>query len=206
MLARSSSQDVVICTAVPDPWGTWKSPRTTRLCGPMPTSWPKPHSQPHAKTCPAAWRFTTPRFRPGQQPAASSMPRNGLQERGHDRGRLRNGTGRAHRSEQCRRPPAAQLPDPVAVAPRGFRAAGGKVKRVTLAFRGDTHSIAQVAAAETLATHCEADLRLAAFAVDVAATAGIRAHLVAEPILADWRAHLVPLPTTPCDQTRHRQY
>jgi nucleotide-binding universal stress UspA family protein len=77
-------------------------------------------------------------------------------------------------------------PIPIAVATRGFRATGGVVTRLTLAFSGDEHSKVQVAAAETLATHLGAEFRLASFAVQLAAPAGIRAPLIAQAVLDTW--------------------
>ena len=58
-------------------------------------------------------------------------------------------------------------PIPVALAPRGFRAKGGKVGRVTLAYTGGKQSGALLGAAETLAGKLGAELRLASFAVQL---------------------------------------
>jgi nucleotide-binding universal stress UspA family protein len=77
-------------------------------------------------------------------------------------------------------------PIPVAVATRGFRAAVGKVKRVTLAFAGDEQSSVQVAAAEALAAHHGAELRLASFAVHLSPPEALRVHLEGSSVLAQW--------------------
>ena len=188
MLARSSSQDVVICTAVPDPWVPEITPDNPAL---------RTYADELAEAALETARQDMPSdvaVHYATIPARSAA--SGLIDAAEQYNATMIVVGSAMGlAERIAVSSVADRllhssPIPVAVAPRGFRAAAGKVKRVTLAFRGDTHSIVQVAAAETLATHFEADLRLAAFAVDVAATAGIRAHLVAEPILADWRAHL----------------
>lgn len=58
-------------------------------------------------------------------------------------------------------------PIPVAVATRGFRAMGVKVRRVTLAFASGEDTAVHVAAAEEIAARYGAELRLASFAVNL---------------------------------------
>lgn len=54
---------------------------------------------------------------------------------------------------------------PVAVATRGFRAVGGKIKRITLAYTGGEQSSLLLASARVLAAQYGCELRLASFAV-----------------------------------------
>ena len=77
-------------------------------------------------------------------------------------------------------------PIPVAVAPRGFRAMGGKVNRVTLAFTGGEHGRVQVAAAEALAAQFGAELRLASFAVHLSPPEAFRVHIKGPSALEMW--------------------
>jgi nucleotide-binding universal stress UspA family protein len=77
-------------------------------------------------------------------------------------------------------------PIPVAVATRGFRAVGGRVKRVTLAFTGGKQGGVQVAAAEALAAQFGAELRLASFAVHLSPPEALRVHLEGPSVLDLW--------------------
>jgi nucleotide-binding universal stress UspA family protein len=81
-------------------------------------------------------------------------------------------------------------PIPVAIATRGFRAAGGKVKRVTLAFAGGEQSSVQVAAAEALAAHYGAELRLASFAVHLSPPEALRVHLEGDLVTEQWTKNI----------------
>ena len=76
-------------------------------------------------------------------------------------------------------------PIPVAVATRGYRAMGGKVTRVTLAFTGGENGRTQVAAAEALAAQYGAELRLASFAVHLPPEA-FRVHVKGPSALEMW--------------------
>jgi len=77
-------------------------------------------------------------------------------------------------------------PIPVAVATRGFRAMGGRVKRVTLAFSGGELGGVHVAAAEALAAQFNAELRLASFAVHLSPPEALRVHLEGPSVLEMW--------------------
>lgn len=81
-------------------------------------------------------------------------------------------------------------PIPVAVATRGFRAMGGAVRRVTLAFSGDDHSAVYVAAAEELARRFGAQLRLASFAVHLSPPEALRVHLDGASVFEQWAKHI----------------
>ena len=77
-------------------------------------------------------------------------------------------------------------PIPVAVATRGYRAMGGKVNRVTLAFTGGDQGRVQVAAAEALAAQFGAELRLASFAVHLSPPEAFRVHIKGPSALEMW--------------------
>jgi nucleotide-binding universal stress UspA family protein len=68
-------------------------------------------------------------------------------------------------------------PLPVAVATRGFRAMGGNVRRVTLAFATGEDTAVHVAAAEELAARYGAQLRLASFAVNLSHAEAFRVNI-----------------------------
>lgn len=77
-------------------------------------------------------------------------------------------------------------PIPVAVATRGYRATGGRVNRVTLAFSGGEHGRVRVAAAEALAAQFGAELRLASFAVHLSPPEAFRVHVKGPSALEMW--------------------
>src|SRR5258705_6255574 len=74
-------------------------------------------------------------------------------------------------------------PIPVAVATRGFRAMGGKVNRVTLAFTGGEHGRVQVAAAEALGARFGAESRRASFSVPPSPPETFPVHTKVPPAL-----------------------
>jgi nucleotide-binding universal stress UspA family protein len=76
-------------------------------------------------------------------------------------------------------------PIPVAVPIRGFRAVG-KVERVTLAFSGGDQGTVQVAAAETLANQFGAELRLASFAVLMTRPDVLQDHREYSTVVDQW--------------------
>jgi nucleotide-binding universal stress UspA family protein len=187
MLARSTGQEVVVCSVLPDPWvpgigqdATFRAyadelgdAALEQARKDMPTD--------------VAVQFTTVTARS----IASGLVAAAEQ---YDASMIVVGSAMALIEHLTVSSIADRLlhssPIPVAIATRGFRAAGGKVKRVTLAFNGGEHGRLQVAAAETLATELSAELRLAAFAVRLAAPAGIRAPLIAHAVLDDWVTHI----------------
>jgi len=85
-------------------------------------------------------------------------------------------------------------PLPVAVSTRGFRAGGGKVRRVTLACAGGEQVGGQLAAAAALAARYGAELRLASFAVHLSPPEALRLHLEGPEVLSQWTKdiHAVP--------------
>ena len=81
-------------------------------------------------------------------------------------------------------------PIPVALAPRGFRAKGGKVGRVTLAYTGGEQSGALLGAARTLAAKLGAELRLASFAVQLSPPETARFRAEGAAVAAEWTANI----------------
>jgi nucleotide-binding universal stress UspA family protein len=81
-------------------------------------------------------------------------------------------------------------PIPVAVAPRGLRAKGAKVERVTLAFTGDKQSGVLLRAAETLASGFGAQLRLVSFAVQLSPPETARFRTEGAAVTAEWTENI----------------
>jgi len=81
-------------------------------------------------------------------------------------------------------------PIPVALAPRGFRAKGGKVGRVTLAYTGGKDSGALLSAAYTLTDKLSAELRLASFAVQLSPPETARFRAEGAAVTAEWTANI----------------
>ncbi|MGB3696422.1 MAG: universal stress protein [Gordonia sp. (in: high G+C Gram-positive bacteria)] len=77
-------------------------------------------------------------------------------------------------------------PIPVAVAPGGFRGADVIAARLTLAFSSDSSDESQLATATALATRLRADLRLASFAVGLDSPAGVEAAPVDDALFRAW--------------------
>ena len=77
-------------------------------------------------------------------------------------------------------------PLPVAIATRGFRAESGQVKRVTLAFDGGEQGDVKVAAAEAVAAQFGAEFRLASFAVHLSPPEALRVHLEGNAVFEQW--------------------
>lgn len=77
-------------------------------------------------------------------------------------------------------------PISVAVANRGFRSRGGKVGRITLGFSGGEQSGLLLDAAEALATRFGAEVRLAAFAVELSPPLTARFRAESHELVAEW--------------------
>jgi nucleotide-binding universal stress UspA family protein len=75
---------------------------------------------------------------------------------------------------------------PVAVAPRGFRASGSKIKRITLAFTGGSQSALMLKSARALAAEYGCELRLASFAVHLSPPETARFRDEHSAVLAEW--------------------
>jgi nucleotide-binding universal stress UspA family protein len=81
-------------------------------------------------------------------------------------------------------------PIPVAVAPRGFRAQGGKFARVTVAYTGSEQSDVLLGAAAVLARGFGAPMRLASFAVQPAPPVTARFRTESADVVAEWTANI----------------
>lgn len=77
-------------------------------------------------------------------------------------------------------------PIPVAIAPRGFSGTDRGVERVTLAFSGDEHSEVQLPVADGIASRFGAALRLASFAVDLTAASELHGTRISRPAVEAW--------------------
>ena len=79
---------------------------------------------------------------------------------------------------------------PVAVATRGFRAVGGSIKRVTLAFTGGDQSSLLLVSARALAAQYGCKLRLASFAVHLSPPETARFKDEHASVLAEWTENI----------------
>ena len=197
MLARSSGEDLLVCTVVPAPWMPGLSRADEGYRSYIDESADSALAQARADLpTDVSAKFTTV--------YARSAP-SGLLEAAeqHEASMIAVGSAAAGQFgyigvEQRRRPVAAQFPDSGRLGPRGFRAKGGKVGRVTLAYTGGKQSGALLRAAETLAGKLGAELRLASFAVQLSPpeTARFRTESGAVTRRMD-RATFAPLPRRP---------
>jgi nucleotide-binding universal stress UspA family protein len=182
MLARSSGEDVVVCTVAVDPWvpGVARDPgfrsyvdvladnAETQARDDMPKDVPAKFIRFAARSVPSGL------VQAAEQHAASTIV-VGSAMGPIERVTLSSFADRLLYSS----------PVPVAVAIRGFRTVGS-VKRVTLAFSGGEQGSVQVAAAENLAKHFGAELRLASFAVHMTPPDVLRDHLEYSTVLDHW--------------------
>lgn len=81
-------------------------------------------------------------------------------------------------------------PIPVAVATRGFRAVGGSIKRVTLAFTGGEQSSLLLVSARALAAQYGCKLRLASFAVHLSPPETARFQAESGAVLSEWTENI----------------
>jgi len=184
MLARSNGEDIVVCTALPMPWvpgiaredpgfRTYIEDLAEKALAQASDDMPKDVSV----------KFTTTH--------AKSTP-NGLLEAAeqHNASTIVVGSAMGVIEHITVSSIADRLlhtsPIPVAIATRGFRAMGGKVKRVTLAFTGGSQSTTLVAAAETLADQLGAELRLASFAVQLSPPETARFRTEGNAVFDEW--------------------
>jgi nucleotide-binding universal stress UspA family protein len=182
MLARSSGEDMVVCTVAVDPWvpGVARDPGFRSYVDVL------------ADNAEAQARDDVPKDVPAQfiRFEARSVPA-GLMQAAEQLGASTIVVGSAMGPiEQVTLSSFADRllyssPIPVAVAIRGFRTVGN-VKRVTLAFSGGEQGSVQVAAAENLANHFGAELRLASFAVHMTPPDVLRDHLEYSTVLDHW--------------------
>lgn len=79
---------------------------------------------------------------------------------------------------------------PVAVAPRGFRASGSKIRRITLAFTGGEQSSLLLVSARAMAAEYGCPLRLASFAVHLSPPETARFRDEHGAVLAEWTENI----------------
>jgi nucleotide-binding universal stress UspA family protein len=184
MLARSSGDDVVVCTALPIPWvpGVARDDPRFRTYAQeladtslaharedMPDDMSARFTTIHAKSSPAGLLEAAEQCNASMIVVGSAM---GLVERVT----VSSVADRLLHSS----------PIPVAVATRGFRAGDAKVKRVTLGFTGGPQSGGLIVAAQALAEQLGADLRLASLAVHLSPPETARFRTDGNAVIAEW--------------------
>jgi nucleotide-binding universal stress UspA family protein len=184
MLARSNGEDVVVCTVLPRPWlpGIVREDAEFRV-----------YIDELADSALALARADMPKDVAVQFTTihARSTP-TGLLEaaKQHNASAIVVGSAMGLIEHITVSSIADRLlhssPIPVAIATRGFRAAGSKVNRVTLAFAGSEQSYALVEAAESLAAQLGAELRLASFAVELSPPETVRFRTEESAVIAEW--------------------
>lgn len=184
MLARSSGDDVVVCTTLPIPWvpGVARDDPRFRTYAQELADTSLAHAREdmpgdvsvrfttiHAKSAPTGLLEAAEQSNASTIVVGSAM---GLVERVT----VSSVADRLLHSS----------PIPVAVATRGFRAGGGRVKRVTLGFTGGPQSGVLIAAAQALAEQLGADLRLASLVVDLSPPETARFRTAGNAVIAEW--------------------
>jgi nucleotide-binding universal stress UspA family protein len=185
MLARSSGEDLVVCTVIPAPWmpGLSRADQGYRAYVDEQVENAKAQAREDMPGDVSVEFVSIP---------ARSAP-SGLLEaaKQHEASMIAVGSSPAGQFGYIALSSVADRllhssPLPVAVANRGFRAQGGKVGRVTLGFSGGEQSAVLLGAAVSLAARFGAEVRLAAFAVELSPpeTAWFRAE--GDAVLAEW--------------------
>jgi nucleotide-binding universal stress UspA family protein len=184
MLARSSGDDVVVCTAVPIPWvpGVARDDPKFRTYAQeladnslaharedMPDDVSARFTTIHAKSAPAGLLEAAEQCNAATIVVGSAM---GLVERVT----VSSVADRLLHSS----------PIPVAVATRGFRAGDANVKRVTLGFTGGPQSGGLIVAAQAMAEQLGANLRLASLAVHLSPPETARFRTEGGAVIAEW--------------------
>ena len=184
MLARSNGEDIVVCSALPMPWVPGIAREDPGFRSYVDELADNALAQAHDDMpSDVQVKFTTV--------YARSTP-SGLLEAAeqHDASMIVVGSAMGVIEHITVSSIADRLlhssPIPVAIATRGFRAVGGKVKRVTLAFTGGPQSATLVAAAETLADQLGAELRLASFAVHLSPPETARFRAEGNALFNEW--------------------
>ena len=185
MLARTSGQDIVVCVVVPAPWmpGMSRADQGYRAYidelvdaaaaqarEDMPTDVEVSYVTVQAKSAPT-----------GLLEAAKEHDATVVVTGSSDSGQfgyisLSSVADRLLHSSHI----------PVAVATRGFRASGGKIKRITLAFTGGEQSSLLLVSARALAAQYGCELRLASFAVHLSPPETARFRAERTTVLEEW--------------------
>ena len=166
MLARTSGEDLVVCTVIPAPWmpGLSRADQGYRayIDELVDTAMAQAREDMPSDVS-AEFTTTLTRSAPsGLLEAAKKYDTSVIVVGSSDAGQF----GYISLSSVADRL-LHSSPLPVAVANRGFRAAGGKIKRITLSFTGGKHSSLLLVAARTMAAQYGCQLRLASFAVEL---------------------------------------
>jgi nucleotide-binding universal stress UspA family protein len=189
VLARSSGEELVVCTIIPAPWmpGLSRADQGYRS-----------YIDDSANAALAEARADLPPDVPAKFTTvdARSAP-SGLVEAAqkHEASIIAVGSSDAGQFGYITLSSVADRllhssPIPVAVAPRGFRAQGGKFARVTVAYTGSEQSDVLLGAAAVLARRFGAPMRLASFAVQPAPPVTARFRTESADVVAEWRANI----------------
>jgi nucleotide-binding universal stress UspA family protein len=189
VLARSSGEELVVCTIIPAPWMPGLSRADQGYRSYIDDSANAALAQARADLPPdVPAKFTTA--------DARSAP-SGLVEaaQNHEASIIAVGSSDAGQFGYITLSSVADRllhssPIPVAVAPRGFRALGGKFDRVTVAYTGSEQSDVLLGAAAVLARRLGAPMRLASFAVQPAPPVTARFRTESADVVAEWRANI----------------
>jgi nucleotide-binding universal stress UspA family protein len=189
MLARSSGEDLLVCTVIPAPWTPGLSRADKEYRNYIEESADSAVAQARGDLPPdVPAKFTTvyARSAPSGLLAAAQQ---------HEASMIAVGSAAAGQFGYIGLSSVADRllhssPFPVALAPRGFRARGGKVGRMTLAYTGGEQGPALLRAAGTLAGKFGAQLRLASFAVQLSPPETARFRTESGAVVAEWTANI----------------
>jgi nucleotide-binding universal stress UspA family protein len=188
LLARSSGEDLVVCTVAPSPWLPGVVREDTAFQSQIDDMTDSALAQARAEL-PAD---VTATFTAGK---ARSAPTGLLDAAAqHQASLIAVGSSAAGLFGHIALSSVADRllhssPVPVALAPRGFRAAGvAKVARVTVAYTGSEQGDLLLRAAAVLARRFAATIRLASFAVQPAPPVTARFRAESADVVAEWKA------------------
>jgi nucleotide-binding universal stress UspA family protein len=189
MLARSSGEDLVVCIVIPAPW----MPGLSRA-----DEGYRSYIEESAESAVAQARSDLPSDVSAEFTTvyARSAP-SGLLEAAQQHGVSMIAVGSASAGQfgyiglsSVAERLLHSSPIPVALATHGFRAGGGKVERVTLAYSGGRESGALLGAAEALAVMYGAQLRVASFAVKLSPPETARFRAESAAVTAEWTENI----------------
>ena len=189
MLARTSGEDLVVCTVIPAPWmpGLSRADQGYRayIDELVDTAMAQAREDMPSDVS-AEFTTTLTRSAPsGLLEAAKKYDTSVIVVGSSDAGQF----GYISLSSVADRL-LHSSPLPVAVANRGFRAAGGKIKRITLSFTGGKHSSLLLVAARTMAAQYGCQLRLASFAVELSPPETARFRAEGAAVVAEWTENI----------------
>ena len=189
MLARTSGEDLVVCTVIPAPWmpGLSRADQGYRayIDELVDTAMAQAREDMPSDVS-AEFTTTLTRSAPsGLLEAAKKYDTSVIVVGSSDAGQF----GYISLSSVADRL-LHSSPLPVAVANRGFRAAGGKIKRITLSFTGGKHSSLLLVAARTMAAQYGCQLRLASFAVELSPPETARFRAEGAAVRAEWTENI----------------